>query len=633
MPQVKIINDTLLPLHICLKQVSPLYYANNIEPSGGEAVFNPGAVWFTIEARIAQIKKESEKAENEYTRWDTYVPIAAVSVAVLSLGVGAVYVAGTAAATGSISGMLTAISTDMAVSLPTVRRLYKYAKQGQRVVHIGQVIGIGNESSLTNKLAGVTTATPGTSSSGNKWRWLGKKQGSPEDAKALNKAEGKGQGQQLQRKAEKEVENSVARALKNLLDGSVLSSYGWFMSKERTLHIIGGPRATEVEGFLVIETDTYEPFRIVDEKGEIVGIGVEEVPDATEGEKAAALDAVAAVKGGQAHPESEGMPESFKGGNGKNMPPWKERLVASLNSATTQTCATLAEWKMYATKQAETAQEYVKARSGIPAADKAEMQARGWEIGLVEHTEAEGANDVTKYSAVPTPSEALAVPDSSVVGGATTADAEADVPPSPQNESSPVDKLVEMGYTRQEARQALLHEQGNLENALERLLIRDQEKAVLAQSQSGVNSACSSTVAFTADSAVGQTSSSADATVMLAGTSAQRSASQLLTPPEATTTTLSSSSFPAPTPSPSSPGRVLPVKNAESVTQPHWVTRVHNTASGWIDSAERTPFVGGATRIGADVVRKRGDRWLSKDSSTSIAKRSAAEKKGKEKNK
>lgn len=72
MPTVTLINDTLLPLHISLKQVSPLYYANNVPPSGGKAVFKPGSVWFTIEARIARITKEgNDRAENEYTRWDT----------------------------------------------------------------------------------------------------------------------------------------------------------------------------------------------------------------------------------------------------------------------------------------------------------------------------------------------------------------------------------------------------------------------------------------------------------------------------------------------------------------------------------------------------------------------------------
>lgn len=71
MPEIKLINDTLLPLHISLKQVSPLYYANNVPPTGGQAVFTPGPVWFTIEAKIARITGEGKPAENEYTRWDT----------------------------------------------------------------------------------------------------------------------------------------------------------------------------------------------------------------------------------------------------------------------------------------------------------------------------------------------------------------------------------------------------------------------------------------------------------------------------------------------------------------------------------------------------------------------------------
>ncbi len=71
MPTITLVNDTSVPLHISLKQVSPLYYENNVPPSGGKAVFkNVGPVWFTIEARIARVQAEGQKAENEYTNWD-----------------------------------------------------------------------------------------------------------------------------------------------------------------------------------------------------------------------------------------------------------------------------------------------------------------------------------------------------------------------------------------------------------------------------------------------------------------------------------------------------------------------------------------------------------------------------------
>lgn len=42
------------------------------------------------------------------------------------------------------------------------------------------------------------------------------------------------------------------------------------MKHDRVLRICGGPRASEVEGLLVIETDTLEPFTVIDEVGNTV---------------------------------------------------------------------------------------------------------------------------------------------------------------------------------------------------------------------------------------------------------------------------------------------------------------------------------------------------------------------------
>lgn len=89
----------------------------------------------------------SPLSDNSYTKWDTYVPIVAMSVGVLSLGAGAVYIAGASAAAGSTSAAVAAISSRIgaqaALHAPTVRRLYAYAQKGQAIVKIGQVIGIG----------------------------------------------------------------------------------------------------------------------------------------------------------------------------------------------------------------------------------------------------------------------------------------------------------------------------------------------------------------------------------------------------------------------------------------------------------------------------------------------------------
>jgi hypothetical protein len=62
-------------------------------------------------------------------------------------------------------------------------------------------------------------------------------------------------------------------ALQKLLQGSVLSSSGWYIDRDRTIRIMGGPNATMTNGFLVIETDTTVPFRLVDETGRTVAVG------------------------------------------------------------------------------------------------------------------------------------------------------------------------------------------------------------------------------------------------------------------------------------------------------------------------------------------------------------------------
>lgn len=64
MPTVRIYNDTQVPLHITLKQLSPLHYQNSVPPNGGLATLRAGAVWFTIEARI-------DRGDNAYNRWNT----------------------------------------------------------------------------------------------------------------------------------------------------------------------------------------------------------------------------------------------------------------------------------------------------------------------------------------------------------------------------------------------------------------------------------------------------------------------------------------------------------------------------------------------------------------------------------
>lgn len=193
-----------------------------------------GKVWFTIQARI-------DRGDNSYDKFQTFAPIAAITIGALSLGAGAIYFAGASAAAGgtvaAVSAVGARISAVVASHTPTVKRLMKYASKGQTVAKIGQVVGIGG---------GALAGAKGTN-------------GKPKPV-----------DQQLKDKAAQASKS----ALQKLLQGSVVSSAGWYIDRDRTIRITGGPRASVTnDGLLVIETDTTVPFTLVDETGKTVAVG------------------------------------------------------------------------------------------------------------------------------------------------------------------------------------------------------------------------------------------------------------------------------------------------------------------------------------------------------------------------
>lgn len=244
MPTVTIVNDTNVPLHISLRHISPIHFQNNVAP-GKAAVLKCGRVFFTIQARIARGGAEN----NVYTLAESVAAPIAVSLCAVSLGAGAVWVAGAATAAGGVTAAVTTISARVgaaaASQAPTARRLYKYARQGQRFVQIGQVIGLGGGALLGKKAAEA-------------------QQGGPAKSELERKQEEKGGSSWFAFEENRRIKEAK-KVLKGLLEGSVVHSQGWYIGKDRTIHIRGGPRATEVDGLLIIETDTLEPFEVVSE--------------------------------------------------------------------------------------------------------------------------------------------------------------------------------------------------------------------------------------------------------------------------------------------------------------------------------------------------------------------------------
>lgn len=315
MPCVKVKNDTHVPLHIALRHISPIHFVNNVPP-GGEAVFeHVGRVWFTVEARVARgsahgqaqttdadernaslvtsdgtstppassyskieqakslttaaidkirhhAKSPVHRDGNEYTMFQSVAAPVAVSVAALSLGAGAVYIGMAASTAGGVGAALSTasaqISAAAASSAPTTQRLVKYAKKGQKVVQIGHVLGIGGG------------ALAGTSLAGHQQKDEEEKQ-----SKAMVSAANKESGQVANTSADNSTNGgflgpedadrvkAIKDILKPLIEKPVVRSHGWYMKHDRTIRIQGGPQASEVEDWLVIETDTVTPFEIV----------------------------------------------------------------------------------------------------------------------------------------------------------------------------------------------------------------------------------------------------------------------------------------------------------------------------------------------------------------------------------
>jgi len=69
-----------------------------------------------------------------------------------------VYFAGAAAAAGSASAVVANISAQVAARMPTVRRLYKYARRSGQIARVGNVIGIGGSMLAGKKVAEAESA-------------------------------------------------------------------------------------------------------------------------------------------------------------------------------------------------------------------------------------------------------------------------------------------------------------------------------------------------------------------------------------------------------------------------------------------------------------------------------------------
>ncbi|KAK0557700.1 hypothetical protein OC846_000267 [Tilletia horrida] len=486
MPQIRIVNDTQVPLHIALTQVGPLHWQNNVEP-GQTAVLKPGPVFFTIQARIAR------GVNNEYDNLQRFLPIAVVSVSVVTLGVGAVYFAGAYAAAGSASAVAANISAQLATKAPTVRKLYRYARKYQTVARIGNMIGIGG-----SMLAGTKVVAA--------------EQQQAEEQQETQSSLFGGFMRKKTKKEEKKQTKESMKILQGLVAGSVVSSPGWYLNRDRTLRIVGGPRATQVDDLLIIETDTLEPFRIIEEDGktlakgqsqqEIIEAGQQAQLRAAAGAAAAAAEnqdpthtdahipltvdensqlrrtkstpdhaaLAAAADVAALHSDSDSDSEDEHQANGARSPPGysaavKGKLVewgASINGMTEEALQRGAS--MYSRFRSPKASgtttpnsASVEQASKTPASG-AQLSPAKEKQGILDYTSvAEKVKTDTKEGK----KESSASPDD---GGLKE-----------EGEVSPLTALLEMGFSPIEANTALRNHSGDLKASIEELLRKDGE--------------------------------------------------------------------------------------------------------------------------------------------------------------
>ncbi|KAE8210564.1 hypothetical protein CF327_g5573 [Tilletia walkeri] len=461
MPTIKIINATQVPLHIALTQVGPLHWQNDVEPQG-TAVLKPGPVFFTIEARIAR------GADNEYDRLQCFVPIAIVTVSVVTLGVGAVYFSAAAAAAGSASAVMANISAQVASKVPAIRKLYKYARRSQQIARIGNIVGVGGSMLASKKLADADAAAI--------------------SSKTASQPEGRFSGfwskkeDKLSKKEEKKQAAESMKILQGLVAGSVVSSPGWYLNRDRTLRIEGGPRATEVDGLLVIETDTVVPFTIVEEHGKTLAKGKSQQELLQAGEQAQ-LAAVAAAA------QSEDTQE------GSTLKPPDMRRTKSTPDHSALAAAADTTTLPHPDSDSDSDSDKAGGDTPATAADTVKGKFAEWSASISGMTDEALQRGATMYSrfrpgagAKPSDTPATATLDSkgtaetpSVAPEAEKTTPKEDSAPTTtttdtvtdDDDPAPLDALLQMGFSPLEAHDALRRKEGNLQAAIEDLLAKD----------------------------------------------------------------------------------------------------------------------------------------------------------------
>ncbi|KAE8250994.1 hypothetical protein A4X13_0g4215 [Tilletia indica] len=462
MPTIKIINATQVPLHIALTQVGPLHWQNDVEPQG-TAVLKPGPVFFTIEARIAR------GADNEYDRLQCFVPIAIVTVSVVTLGVGAVYFSAAAAAAGSASAVMANISAQVASKVPAIRKLYKYARRSQQIARIGNIVGVGGSMLASKKLADADAAAI--------------------SSKTASQSEGRFSGfwskkeDKLSKKEEKKQAAESMKILQGLVAGSVVSSPGWYLNRDRTLRIEGGPRATEVDGLLVIETDTVVPFTIVEEHGKTLAKGKSQQELLQAGEQAQ-LAAVAAAA------QSEDTQE------GSTLKPPDMRRTKSTPDHSALAAAADTTTLPHPDSDSDSDSDKAGGDTPATAADTVKGKFAEWSSSISGMTDEALQRGATMYSrfrpgagAKPSDTPATATLDSKGTVEKPSVASEAEQKTTPKEDSAPsttttdtvtddddpapLDALLQMGFSPLEAHDALRRKEGKLQAAIEDLLAKD----------------------------------------------------------------------------------------------------------------------------------------------------------------
>ena len=232
---------------------------------------------------------------------------------------------------------------------------------------------------------------------------------------------------------------------------SPFSSHGWFIGSDRTIRITGGPKATEIQDLLVIETDTNQPFELIDAS---TGKKTKTLPSKSKSKTEAK------AKADELHAEGTEKTTLFDGDLPEEKTEAKESEEVYLKALKKQKEKEEEEKKKLAVStEDESEDEAINSGTNTPAQTFGEKVQHSWDLSR-NYTLLRGNELLNKWKK------------GKDVGGEAVEN--------PEVEENGLEILMEMGFDKKESEEALVKSKGNTQEAIE-ILFKDPENSNLEE--------------------------------------------------------------------------------------------------------------------------------------------------------